>query len=342
MPDLMRDAVRTGLDPRNGKRANAARRLRGARLGPVAAAVPPEALGNAGIAAHLTVSEEWIVARTGVRERRVAAPEQRLVDYATEAAAGALARAELDPGALELVLVATSSHDQLTPAAAPVVGARIGATPAAAFDLNAACSGFVTAVATATAMIEAGRAANAVVVGADLLHRHSDPDDRATAALFGDGAGAVVVEATDAPGRVGPFVLGADGKHADLVFADRDEGLIRMRGQDTFRHAVARLSESTSEAVGQAGIGLDDIDLFVFHQANSRILRAVGERLRLPEQRVIDCVDRYGNTSAASIPIALLEAEAEGRLRPDSTVLMGAFGAGLTWAATVVEWGSGR
>jgi 3-oxoacyl-[acyl-carrier-protein] synthase III len=342
MPETLREQGFAGVELAGAMRTNGARHLVGARLGPVGTAVPPQKLANASIASHLGVSEEWIVDRTGARERHVAATEERLVDYATEAAAAALARAELDPAAVDLVIVATSSHDQLTPAAAPIVGARVGAVPAAAFDISAACSGFVTALATATAMVEAGRAANAVVIGADLMYRHTDHDDRTTAALFGDGAGAVVVEAIEPPGRIGPFALGADGRQADLVFADRGEGLIRMRGPDTFRHAVARLSESTIEAVASAGLAITEIDLFVYHQANSRILRAVGERLELPQERVVDCVARYGNTSAASIPLALREAEAEGRLRPGSTVLLGAFGAGLTWAATVVQWGDGR
>jgi 3-oxoacyl-[acyl-carrier-protein] synthase-3 len=180
------------------------------------------------------------------------------------------------------------------------------------------------------------------VIGADLLSRLTDPDDRSTAALFGDGAGAVVVSSTAVPGGVGPAILGADGARADLVTAGREEGVLRMKGHDTFRQAVDRLSEATLAAADAAGRSLADIDLFAYHQANTRILTAVGERLGLDADRVIDCIERYGNTSAATIPLALAEAEEAGRLGPGDTVLLAAFGGGLTWAATVIEWEGAR
>ena len=190
-------------------------------------------------------------------------------------------------------------------------------------------------------MIEAGRAATVLVVGADVLSRHVDPDDRRTAALFGDGAGAIVLARTAPPGAIGPVVLGADGAGAPHIVARRG-GAIEMAGQETFRNAVRRLSEATLAAVAQADLGLADIDLFVYHQANSRIIRAVGERLELPPDRVVDVVGSYGNTSAASIPIALVEAEAGGRLRDGARVLLAAFGAGFVWGAAVLEWGDAR
>jgi 3-oxoacyl-[acyl-carrier-protein] synthase-3 len=180
------------------------------------------------------------------------------------------------------------------------------------------------------------------VVGADLLSRLTDPDDRSTAALFGDGAGAVVVSSTAAPGGVGPAILGADGARGDLVTAGREEGVLRMKGHDTFRQAVDRLSEATLAAAEASGRSLADIDLFAFHQANTRILAAVGERLGLDADRVIDCIDRYGNTSAATIPLALAKAEEAGSLEPGDAVLLAAFGGGLTWAATVIEWEGAR
>jgi 3-oxoacyl-[acyl-carrier-protein] synthase-3 len=231
------------------------------------------------------------------------------------------------------------SHDHLTPSASALVAAEIGADRAGALDLNAACSGFVAGLGTGAAQIESRRADAVLVVGADLLSHHTDPDDRSTAGLFGDGAGAVVMRAVGLPGRVGPVVLGADGANSGLIRAGRDEGLIRMNGPDTFRHAVDRLSEATLDALDAAGRGIDAIDVFVYHQANSRIIGAVGERLGLPSERVIDCMADYGNTSAASVPIALAEAQLRGALVDDATVLLAAFGGGLTWAATVIEWG---
>jgi 3-oxoacyl-[acyl-carrier-protein] synthase-3 len=191
----------------------------------------------------------------------------------------------------------------------------------------------------ATGQIESGRADRVLVIGADLISRLTNRDDRGTAGLFGDGAGAVVMRATEPPGRIGPVVLGADGARAGLIECDR-EGLIRMKGPDTFRQAVDRLSEVTLDALAAAGRELDDVDVFAYHQANRRIIRAVGERLELPSERVIDYVARYGNTSAASIPIALTEARDEGLLRDGATVLCAAFGGGLAWGGTVIEWGS--
>lgn len=330
MPELLRERV---------GRSRREARVAGAAIASVGMAVPDRAVPNRVIAERLGVDETWIETRTGIRSRRIAAPGERLYALASEAASNALSGARLDPAELDLVLVATMSHDHLTPSASALVAAEIGADRAGALDLNAACSGFVAALGTAAAQIESRRADAVLVVGADLLSHHTDPDDRGTAGLFGDGAGAVVMRAIDPPGRVGPVVLGADGANSDLVRAQRDEGLIRMNGPDTFRHAVDRLSEATLDALDAAGRGIDAIDLFAYHQANSRIIGAVGERLGLPSERVIDCMADYGNTSAASVPIALAEAQLKGALVDDATVLLAAFGGGLTWAATVIEWG---
>jgi 3-oxoacyl-[acyl-carrier-protein] synthase III len=314
-------------------------RDRGSAVASLAIAAPATVAGNGPIAERLGVTERWIVTRTGVEERRVAAPEETLPDYAARAARGALERAEIDPEELDLVLVATMSHEQLTPSAAALVASRIGASRAGAIDVGAACSGFLSALALGTGQIESGRADNVLVIGADLMSRLIDHDDRSTAALFGDGAGAVLLSAAAGAGRIGPVLLRSDGARGDLVKAGRAEAVLRMAGHDTFRQAVDRLSETTLEAVAAAGCELIDVDLFVYHQANSRIIRAVGERLGLLADRVVDSVPKYGNTSAASIPLALAEAEHDGRLPDGSTVLIAAFGGGLTWGATVVQWG---
>jgi 3-oxoacyl-[acyl-carrier-protein] synthase-3 len=237
--------------------------------------------------------------------------------------------------------VATTTPDEVMPAAAPQVAYGLGASRAGAFDVGAACTGFVSALAVGAAQIESGRARSAVVVGADFMSRITDPDDRSTAAVFADGAGAAVLTATDHPGRIGPIILGADGAGADHIFAARGEGRIRMRGHETFREAVARLSLATMQAIRAAELRQEEIDLFVYHQANGRILSAVGERLEVAPERVVDCIGEYGNTSAATLPLALAFSEREGRLGAGDRVLLAAFGAGFTWGATVVEWGAG-
>jgi 3-oxoacyl-[acyl-carrier-protein] synthase-3 len=315
----------------------------GAEIASVAMCVPERTVGNGPIAARLGIAEDWISKRTGVLERRIAEPEERLSAFAAEAGAVALERAGATAADLDLVLVATMSADELTPNAAPLVAAELGAADAGAIDVGAACTGFLSGLALATAQIEAARASSVLVVGVDLLSRLTDPDDRSTAGLLGDGAGAALVRATDPPGRVGPIVLGSDGAHADLITAAHDTRRIRMNGHDTFKHAVARMSEATRRALAEAELELADVDLFVYHQANSRIIRAVGEQLGLPAKRTADYVGRFGNTSAATLPIALALAEEEGRLRGEGEiVLLAAFGAGLTWGATTVQWGTGR
>jgi 3-oxoacyl-[acyl-carrier-protein] synthase-3 len=313
----------------------------GAEIVGLGVAVPETIVTNAPIAARLGIDEAWIVQRTGIEQRRVAQEGERLFELAAAAGERALAAAGIAAGELDLVLVATTSNDELMPGASPRVAAAIGAGRAAAIDVNSACTGFVAAISVACGQIESGRADNVLVVGADLMTRMIDPDDRATAAVFGDGAGAVVMHGA-ASGRIGPIVLGADGDKADLIFTPKSTGLTTMQGHETFRYAVDRMSEATTDAVAAAGLSLADIDLFVYHQANARILRAVGERLQLPAERVVECIGRFGNTSAASIPLALEDARLAGTLVPGAKVLLGAFGAGLTWGATVVEWGGGE
>jgi 3-oxoacyl-[acyl-carrier-protein] synthase-3 len=303
--------------------------------------LPSNVVSNAAIGARLGVSDDWIERRTGIRARHMAAPDERLAAHATAAAREALARAGVDPLDIDLVLVATTTSDEVLPNTAPLVAHALGASHAGAFDVGAACTGFLSALAVGSSQIESGRAACVLAVGADFMLRITDPDDRATAAVFADGAGAVVLVATDEPSRIGPVVLGADGDGAGHIFVERAEALIRMRGHETFREAVARLSESTLAAAEASEISLDEIDLFVYHQANGRILSAVGERLGLPADRVVDCIGEYGNTSAATLPLALAFSERRGLLGPGDRVLLGAFGAGFTWGAVVTEWGVG-
>jgi 3-oxoacyl-[acyl-carrier-protein] synthase III len=301
-------------------------------------AVPEMVVTNAAIAERLGIEESWIVQRTGIHERRVARPGERLYELAARAGERALGAAGIAAAELDLVLVATTSNDELMPGASPRVAAAIGAERAGAVDVNAACTGFLSALALGCGQIEAGRARRVLVVGADLMTQLTDPEDRGTAAVFADGAGAVVLQAA-ADGRVGPILLGADGANADLIRTPKDTGKTVMQGHETFRHAVDRMAEATLAAAAAAGLPLEEIDVFAYHQANGRILRAVGERLDLPTERVVNCIDRFGNTSAASIPLALEQARLTGDLVPGAKVLIGAFGAGLTWGATVVEWG---
>jgi 3-oxoacyl-[acyl-carrier-protein] synthase III len=311
----------------------------GAAIASVGTSLPEAVVPNAHIAPRIGVTDDWIVRRTGIRTRRVAAPDERLVTHAANAATEALRRAGVAPESIDLVLVATTTPDEVMPNAAPQVAHELGAVRAGAFDIGAACSGFLSALAVGAAQIESGRVQSAIVIGADLMSRITDPEDRATAAVFADGAGAVVLQSTAQDSRIGPIVLGSDGAGADHIIVPRENGTIQMRGHETFREAVARLSLATVQAVRAAGARLEDIDLFVYHQANGRILSAVGERLNLPADRVVDCISEYGNTSAATLPLALDHVESDGRLKPGHRVLLGAFGAGFTWGATVVEWG---
>jgi 3-oxoacyl-[acyl-carrier-protein] synthase III len=316
--------------------AFAGRELRGASVGSAALAVPATVVENAPIAERLGVEEEWIEVRTGIKRRHSLADGERLSDIATEAGARALADSGLDPASVDLLLVGTTTQDEHTPNTAPLVAGALGAVNAAAIDIGAACTAFISALAVAASYVEVGRADTALIIGADALRSFLDPDDRRTAALFGDGAGAIVMSASD-EGRVGPIVLHSE-EAREMIICPRG-GRLSMQGHETFVNAVKRMSEVTLETLERAGMELDDVDLFVYHQANRRILHAVGERLGLPQERVVDCIENYGNTSAGTIPIALAEMQQAGRLHAGDRVLLGAFGAGFTWGGALIEWG---
>jgi 3-oxoacyl-[acyl-carrier-protein] synthase-3 len=329
-------------------------RVRRAAIRAVATALPEGRVTSAELGAQLGLSEDWIFSRTGIRERRRAAPDERIADYAARAGAAALARAGVPAEALDLVIVGTMTPDELTPNTAPLVADALGATRAGAFDVGAACTAFLSGLALAAGQIESGRADGVLVIGADFVTRITDQEDKKTAPLFADAAGALVlttVGMADASGTgsgplgcgsVGPIVLGADGSHGQTIYATNEERKLRMDGPEVYRNAVARMSEVTLQAVARAGLTLDQIDLFVYHQANARITRALGERLGLDPEKVVDCIETLGNASAATIPVALAVAEEDGRLRPGSRVLVSAFGAGFTWGGGVLEWGTGR
>ncbi len=303
-------------------------------------ALPQRIVPNAEISPAIGVDDDWIERRTGIRERRYAQPGARLAELAAEAGVAALTDAGIDGGQLDLVLVASCSQDSVMPNAAPQVAHALGALGAGAFDVGSACTGFISALAVARAMLASGAAQTVLVIGADIMSRHVDPADRNTAALFGDGAGAIVVTA-GAPGWLGPVILGSDGGHAQLIVADRDTQLLAMDGHETFKQAVWRLSEVSHGAAEAAGVALRELDLYVYHQANTRILANLAERLELEPARVVDAIATLGNTSAASVPLALEQARRSGGLRAGMRVLLGAVGSGFTWGAGVVEWGMG-
>ena len=324
---LIARAMGGGPRPRSRQRAG---------IASVCAALPDTVVENDEIAAPLGIDSEWISSRTGV-ERRRRAEGETLVELSAEAGSRALELAGTDPAEVDLVLVATFTPDELQPHAAPQVARKVGAFGAAAIDIGAACTGFLSSLSLAAAQLESGRARAALVIGADLMSRLIDYGDRGTAALFGDGVGAAVLKPAG-PGSLGPIVLRSDASGADLIRATNEERLLRMNGRAVFRAAVAALSEASREVASDEGLALDEIDLFVYHQANSRIISAVGEQLGLPRERVVDCIAEYGNTSAASLPIALAHAAADGKLRTGATVLLAAFGGGLTWGAGIVSW----
>jgi 3-oxoacyl-[acyl-carrier-protein] synthase-3 len=302
------------------------------------AALPHDVVTNAHFEARLDTSDEWITKRTGIHERRRLNGAQTLADLAVDACAGALEDAGRRPDEVDRVLVASITPDRLTPGLAPEVAARIGAAEAGAVDLNAACAGFLYALDQAASLIESERARCVLVCGAEALSRVTDFEDRSTAVLFGDGAGAVVVAAGELERGLLPFELHSDGIHGDLLYAERDERLVRMHGREVYRHAVARMAAATTAALQRAGLEPSDVDLFVAHQANARIVEAAAAEVGVPEDRVVLNVDHVANTSSASIPLALWEAEREGRLQPGATVALAAFGAGFVWAAGVLSW----
>ena len=320
---------------RNGNMRSPARTARILGLGHQ---VPPEVVPNGPIAERIGVDDAWIVKRTGIKSRRRALPDERLSDYATFAGRRALNDAGVDPLDVDLVLVATMTPDEITPNAAPVVANALGADNAGAIDVGAACTGWLAALRLAAGQVETGRADRVLVIGAELLTRITNFDDPKTAMLFGDGAGAVLV-GSEGDGDIGPIVLAADGGLADRITASHDKRVLEMDGHSTYQVAVKRLSEATVSAVARAGLELEDVDLFVYHQANGRIIKAVGDRLDLEPARVADYVAHMANTSAASIPLTLSLLREDGRLRPGQKVLLAAIGAGFTWGAGVIEWG---
>lgn len=296
-------------------------------------ALPETAVTNADLEARLDTTDTWITERTGIRERRIGGTTGEL---ATAAARQALVAADASPASVDLLVLATSTPDQQMPATASAVQAALGLS-CGAFDVNAACSGFVYALVTGAAMTGMG-ARRVLVVGADVMSRLTDQQDRSTAVLFGDGAGAVVLDAVDGPGQILGWDLGSDGSLRHLLQADVG-GYITMVGKEVFRRAVRVMVDSSQAALEQAGLTADDVDLLVPHQANTRIIAAACERLGVPLERTASVLDRTGNTSAASIPLALGDAASAGRLAKGDIVLLVGFGAGMTWASVVLRWG---
>jgi 3-oxoacyl-[acyl-carrier-protein] synthase-3 len=315
--------------------------LCGAAVLSVGGSLPERSVSNDEIAARIGKTDEWIYTRTGIRDRRHAGADESLTAIAAAASREALDRAGVAADALDLVVVGTLTPDERMPNAAAMLAHELGALSAGTIEVNAACTGFLTALSVATAQVEAGRAERVLVVGADFISRITDPDSKQTAMLFADGAGAVVL-APGGAGRVGPVLLRHDASSPQFLYLAREAGAtIEMDGHETFKHAVNRVAEVTQEVLAAAGATLDEVDLFVYHQANGRILSAVGERLRLPAERVVDCIEQIGNMSAASVPYALAVAQADGRLREGSRVLLAAFGGGFTWGGALIEWGRG-
>ncbi len=314
---------------------------RTATMTSVATALPEGRLTTTELAERFGLSEDWIVSRTGVVSRPRARADERLSDYAARAGADALAQSGITAAELDLVIVATLTQDEVTPNAAPLIVSALGADRAGGFDVGAACNAFLTGLSLASAQVESGRADHVLVIGADFITRITDYEDKKTAPLFADGVGATVVSLADPArrtGRIGRILLGADGNPAITIeHADR---LVQMDGPEVFKHAVARMSEATLQAVVAEGLTLEEIDLFVYHQANQRITKALGERLNLDPTKVVDCIATIGNSSAATLPLALAAAQADGRLRPGAKVLLSAFGGGFVWGAGVVEWGA--
>lgn len=311
---------------------------RTARIIGLGAGLPPRRVTSAEIASRLGLDDGWIERRTGIRERRYADAGERVSGLAIRAGAAALADCGLDPAQIDLVLVATLASDEITPSTAPIVAHALGATHAAAVDIGAACTGALAAVALGSGWIESGRAEHVLVIGAEIMSRFVNFDDRRTAPLFGDGAGALVLGASSG-GGLGEVLLGSDGGAAEMIYATRERGVLEMEGHETFLRAVHQLHVCTLAVLERAGLQVHEVDLFVYHQANSRILSAVADRLDVARGRVFDCIAQTGNTSAASLPLALAQAHEQGLLQPGAKVVIGAVGAGLTWGAAILEWG---
>jgi 3-oxoacyl-[acyl-carrier-protein] synthase-3 len=303
-------------------------------------ALPSRELRNDELAESLPVTADWIRERTGIETRRIAAPEDSAASLATIAGRAALIRAGIDPEEIDMVIVATSTPDHQIPGSAPLVQDALGAANAGAFDVNAACSGFLYGLAQADGLIASGSADKVLLCGSDLLSRVSDYTDPSSCVLFGDGAGAVVVERIEGATRLGPFILRSDGADAALLRIPSGESYLRMNGREVYRHAVDAMTRSVTDIVERAGMKLDEIDLVVAHQANARIVEAVGHRLGLRPEQVALNIARLGNTSAASIPLALAQAWDDGSLENGDHVILTAFGAGFVWGAALLRWGN--
>jgi 3-oxoacyl-[acyl-carrier-protein] synthase-3 len=314
--------------------------------------VPEKILTNEELSKAIDTDDAWIVERTGIRQRHIASPQDTSASLATEAALQALKVANVAPNDIDLIIVSTSSPEHIFPATACLVQDRIGANKAGAFDLSAACTGFIYALNIATSGIQSQAFKNALVIGTETLSRLVNWKDRGTCILFGDGAGAFVLQASEEPGGVLSAVMRSDGSGGDALtvpaggsrlptsMATVAEGqhYIHMNGREVYRFATRVMSQATLEAVEKAHLKIDDINLVIPHQANQRIIEAAARNLNIPMERVVVNVDRYGNTSTASIPIATVEAINEGRLHPGDRVVFVGFGAGLTWGAAVALW----
>ncbi len=296
-------------------------------------AVPDKVVTNEDLSLTLDTSDAWITERTGIKERHIGGTTSGL---AIEAGEHALKRAGLTGSDIDLLVLATTTPDAIVPGTSATVQAGLGVA-GGAFDVNAACSGFVYALVVAHGMALVG-AQKILVVGSETLSRITDWDDRSVAILVGDGAGAVVLEATEGPGELLGWHLGADGELRDLLKCDHG-GHLYMNGKEIFRHAVRAVIDSSLIALERAGLTPDDVDLFVPHQANARIITAAAQRLGIAEDRYVVTIDRYGNTSSASIPLALVDALETDRIKPGSIVLLSGFGGGMTWASAVLRWG---
>lgn len=311
--------------------------------------MPDRTLTNAELARTVETSDEWIVQRTGIRERRIAAPGEMTSDLALKAARAALADAKVDAQSIDLIVLATSTPDQTFPATAVTVQAGLGIHHGAAFDMQAVCSGFVFALATADSMLKSGAFKRALVIGAETFSRILDWTDRTTCVLFGDGAGAVVLDAQPQSGEredrgILTTHLRSDGRHKTKLYVDggpsstQTVGHLRMEGRAVFKHAVAMITDVIDDAFKATGYGAADINWFVPHQANKRIIDDSARKLGIAPEKVVTTVDRHGNTSAASIPLALDVARKDGRIKGGDLVLLEAMGGGFTWGSALVRW----
>lgn len=310
-------------------------------------ALPRQAVSNQELAARVDTSDEWIVERTGIRNRHIAAPDETTSSLATDAASRAVEAAGIEASSIDLIILATATPDQTFPATATIVQDRLGCRGGIAFDVAAVCSGFLYAVGVADSMLRSGMAKRALVIGAETFSRILDWEDRTTCVLFGDGAGAVVLEAQeqagDKPRGILATQLHADGAHNELLYVDGGPsttgtvGKLRMKGREVFRHAVVNLAEVLKEVIEQAGFKMSDIDWLVPHQANARILEATAKKLGLPPEKVVMTVAQHANTSAASVPLALDQAVRDGRIREGDLVMLEAMGGGFTWGASLLR-----